>query len=238
LRIPWDESPQSLEDIVRLLRRVASWLPQDETFIGSSRLSQLQDEVRTLQNQFNELSITLREAVTFAQEIEGYTSEVRQQELRLASIGLFDSHIQNAETCPVCSQSMAVPLPTAEAIRHSIEHVQANLRITRREQPRLRQYIDDLERQRSDIRQNIREHNAAIRNILQEEDAARRLRDTNALRMRVIGRISLWLESISPTENTFLLQDAVQKAEMKVAELEKRLDPEDKEERLTSILSG
>ena len=124
--ISTDESAQNIEEIVTLLRRAAVWLPQDKSFVGSSRLSQLQDEVKRLQSQFNELSIALRDAVTFAQEIEGYTSEVRQQELRLASIGLFDSHTQNAETCPVCSQSMAVPLPTTEAIRHSIEHLQAN----------------------------------------------------------------------------------------------------------------
>ncbi len=235
--ISTDENPQNLESIVGLLQRAVVWLPQDATFVGSSRLSELQDEVKILQNQFNELSIALRDAVAFAQEVDGYTSEVQQQELRLASIGLFDSHTQNPEICPICSQSMAIPLPTAETIRHSIEHLEANLRVTRREQPRLRQYIDGLERKRSDLRQNIREQSATIRNILQEEDAARRLRDTNALRMRVIGRISLWLESMGANENSSLLQDTVQKAEMRVTELEKRLDPEDKEERLTSILS-
>jgi uncharacterized protein DUF3732 len=76
-----------------------------------------------------------------------------------------------------------------------------------------------------------------IRSILQEDDIARHFRDTNALRMRVIGRISLWLESMSVRENTVSLQEAVQKAETRVADLGKQLDPEDKEERLASILN-
>ena len=230
-------NPQKLEDMVPLLQNAAIWLPLDETFVSSSRLTQLQEEVNSLQNQLNEISIALRDAVTFAQEVEGFTSEIRQQELRLASIGLFDTHIHDAGTCPICSQSLAIPVPKADAIRNSIEHLQANLRVTRREQPRLRQYIESLEHKRDDIRQNIRERNEAIRSILQEEDAALRLRDTNARRMRVSGRISLWLESMNTVENTSRLQDSVQKALLRVTELEQQLDPDEKEERLTSILS-
>lgn len=232
-----EENPQKHEDITNLLQRAVVWLPQDGTFISSSRLTELQEEVRALQNQLNELSITLRDAITFAQEAEGFTSEIRQQELRLASIGLFNSHVQDAGTCPICTQSLAVPVPTADAIQHNLERLEANLRATRREQPRLRQYINNLEQQRSELRQSIREKTEAIRSILQEEDIAQRLRDTNALRMRVIGRISLWLESISTAENISLLQENLQKAQLRVTELERQNESDDKEERLTAILS-
>ena len=235
--ISTEKTPQNFEDLVSILQNTTSWLPQNDFFIGSSNLAEFQDELKSLQNQFREVSDAIRDAVTFAQEAEGYTSELQQQELRLASIGLFDSHIQITEICPVCTQPMATHLPTVDNIRHSIEHLQANLRLTTREQPRLRQHIDTLENQRTSLKQSIKEKNEVIRSILQEGDIARRFRDTNASRMRVIGRISLWLESISVRENTVSLQEAVQKAEARVADLDKQLDPEDKEERLSSILN-
>ncbi len=123
-----DENPQKLEDVIRQLQSVAVWLPQDETFVSSSKLVELQEEVKVLQNHLNELSNTYRDAIVFAQEVEGFTSEIHQQELRLATIRLFDTHMQDSGICPVCSQSLAIPVPDADAIQNSIER----LRFTRR----------------------------------------------------------------------------------------------------------
>jgi len=133
--------PQTTEDIISLLQQIAVWDPQkDEVFGDSSILTQLQDEVRALQNQLDETTASLRDAIKFAQEAEGFASEIRQQEQRLASIELFNVHEQEAETCPICLQSMPSPIPTADAIRRSIEQIQMNLRATTKEQPRLRYY--------------------------------------------------------------------------------------------------
>ena len=232
-----EELPHKREEIITLLQRTASWSPQNETSISSSRIMQLQDEVKSLQNDLNEVSTSLRDAVTFAQEVEGFSSEVHQQEVRLASIGLFDTNLQDTETCPICSQMMVTPVPQADAIRHSIERIQANLKVTAREQPKLRQHIENLQQQRDTLRQSIRERNEILRTLLREDDASRRLRDGNVRRMRAVGRISLWLESMNILENTTRLQDHLQKIQQKVSELEKLLDQDEKEERLTSLLS-
>ena len=131
---------------------------------------------------------------------------------------------------------MEVPVPKASAIKRSLEQLQSNLQLTRREQPRLREYIEHLETERTEIRQKIRETNEIINGILIEGDAPLQLRDVNIRRGRVIGRISLWLESVNLTEDTSQLANNVEKAEEQVRKLEDRLNPTEKEELLTSIL--
>ena len=78
-----------------------------------------------------------------------------------------------AQVCPVCTQELETPVPTAEAMRRSLELLKANLESTVRERPRLRGYIEGLEKEREEIRQRIREKNEDIRSLLEEHEAAR-----------------------------------------------------------------
>jgi hypothetical protein len=235
--LPAGNNPERIEGIVALLRRVSGWTPEAATFAGSQRLTQLQEEARELERQYEEKSDAVRAARTFAQEAEGYMSEAHQQELRLESIGLFDTTDHNSEVCPVCSHGMDVPVPAADAIRRSLQQLKANLDSTTRERPRLRDYIEGLERDREELRQKIREKGEAINGALQEEAAARQLQDLNARRARVLGRVSLWLESVSFTDDTSSLREDVVRKQGRVTALEQQLGEGEKDERLNSILN-
>lgn len=229
--------PITQAEMIATLERVVDWLPQDEIFVNAERLSQLQEEVTRLQNEFNVVSTRLHDANHFVREAEGFLAELRQQEVRLQTINLFKTMDQQTEHCPVCNQFIPTPLPRASAITHSIEQVQKNMQMTRREQPQMRTYIDQLEQERSNLRQQIRATNGIIRTLLQEDDAARRIRDVNAHRGRVIGRISLWLESQNREETTQRIKERIQQIEQEVALLEQQLHSEAKEEYLDSTWS-
>lgn len=231
-----EQLPENLESIIALLQQMLQWTPEGGEVVSAGRLTELQEDLRNLRNQWNEKSDAIRAAREFAQEAEGFAWEVRQQELRLETIKLFSTGSQNAEICPVCAHHLEVPVPKASAIQRSLEQLQSNLQSTRREQPRLREYIERLETERTEARQRIREINETINGILKEDNVARQLRDLNVRRGRVIGRISLWMESVDLTEDTSQLIDNVQKAEERVKKLEERLNPVEKAELLTSIL--
>jgi hypothetical protein len=235
--LPAGNNPERIEEIVALLQRANQWTPEAVTFTGSQRLTQLQEEARELERQYEEKSDAIRAAKTFAQEAEGYMSEAHQQELRLESIGLFDTTNHNAEICPVCSHSMEAPVPAASAIQRSLQQLKANLDSTTRERPRLRDYIEGLDRERDELRQKMAEKSEAINGALQEEDAARQLQDLNTRRGRVLGRVSLWLESVSFTDDSSSLREDVVRKQSRVTVLEQQLDEGEKEERLNSILN-
>lgn len=232
-----EDIPQALESIVEVLRGIEQWTPDSTTYAGSQRLTQLQDELREIEQRYTDVTDSVNAVKSFANEAEGFTSEAHKQELRLESIGLFNGAQENAHVCPACSQEMQVPVPTADAMRRSLELLRANLDATTKERPRLREYIEKLETDREEIMQRIREKNEDIKGVLQEETAARQIRDLNARRARVVGRVSLWLESISLTDSTSELHEDAERKYNRVMALEEQLAGSEKEERLNSILN-
>lgn len=235
--LPRGDTPENAQGILALLRQTIQWTPEKTVFPASDRLTQLQEERHDLENEINEKSEAIRAAKTFAQEADGFTSEAHQQELRLESIEIFNIDKHKSNNCPVCSQKMRVPVPSANTIRDSLEQLRASLETTARERPRLREYIEKLESEQEALRQKLSEKNEAIEGIFKEQRAASQLRDLNARRGRVVGRISLWLESVNLTDDTSRLKDDVYKAQELVKSLEQQLDVEEKQERLTSILN-
>lgn len=229
---------EELEGIVEVLNGLEKWVPESVTFIGSDKLTQLQEELRGFESLYSEKTDTINAVKTFANEADGFALEAHKQELRLESIGLFNGVEQPVhDVCPACSQTMLVPVPTADAMRQSLEQLKATLDSTTRERPRLREYIESLEQEREEIRQRIREKNEDINSIIAEEATARQLRDLNSRRARVVGRISLWLESVNLTDETSNLREDVKRKQSTVNELEQQLDESEKEERLSSILN-
>jgi Protein of unknown function (DUF3732) len=230
--------PSEQKVTIAYLQQITSWLLEEEkTFENSNTLGKLQDDVRELRRQLSEKYEEIREARIFAAEAEGFTTEIIQQELRLESIQLFRTDDQNAEVCPVCSQTLETPVPGATAINRTLNHLRSNLASTSRERPRLRSHINQLENEYSEIRQQIREKNQAIDALIKEEGAASRLRDLNVRRGIVIGRISSWLESTSQTDKTSQLGESIDKLQREIDLLEEQLYAEDKAERLVSILN-
>ena len=230
----YSEDPQA---VIGLLNEAAQWSSDTPAFANEGRYQELQTETRQLRSMVTELSDRLAAARTFAQELEGYTSEAHQQELRLESIGIFPGEAHNAETCPLCQQELQTAVPTVDGIRQSLDELKSNLQVTRRERPQLRAYIASLENERDDLLNTIRGRNEALTGIVREQQLAARDLELNARRDRVVGRISLWLESRNSTSDTSILQNAMRQAQARVAQLEQQLDPEDKEQRLTSILN-
>ena len=235
--LPRTEIPKDLQSAYLELQKAAQWTPGDITFPESERLLQLQEEVNTLRNLLNEKNDAIKAANTFAQEAVGYTSEAQMQKLRLESIGLFEVKKHKADTCPICNQRLKVPVPHANSINHALEQLSKNLEFTERERPKLRDYIGNMEKEREEIHQKLREKNEAIDSILKEKNVALQLRDLNVRRGRVVGRISLWIESVNVTDDSSVLKENVLKAQELVANIEGKISLEEKEERLNSILN-
>ena len=235
--LPDEETSSELAIVAERLRSLDRWTPDTATFTGSERLSQLQNELNELMQTHSEITDSINAAKTFANEADGFASEAHKQELRLESIELFNGSQQNAHVCPACTQTMSVPVPTAEAMRGSLEQLRQNLDATTKERPRLREYLETLEKQKEEIQQRYWEKTEDINSIYDEEAAAKQLLDLNARRARVVGRVSLWLESVDLTDRTSDLRNDVLRKQNRVTMLEQQLLGDEKEERLSSILN-
>lgn len=235
--IETEKVPPDMSIIISMAKQILDWTPIQITYPSSDRLTSLQEEIKQLNKLISEKQEIALAAKLFANESHGYTSELQQQEARLESIGLFEDLNQEPEICPICSQKIPIPIPSVEMIKTSLSEMKINLEKISREQPKLREYIDKLDNECQEIYERIREKQEMIEGIISEQETAIKLRDVNARRARVIGRISLWLESIEPNIKSSELQDKLEYYKTQVQELLARLDAEEKEDRLSSIIN-
>lgn len=219
------------------LQSISEWKPVDVHTVGMDQLSFLQNELLSNQSQLDHINEDLHNAKIFVGETKGYVEEIEHQKMRLQSIGLFESLDFQSDHCPLCSSSMSEALPNVEAIKTAIKNLDANISSVTREKPKLRIYIDELEKERQSFRENEKRLKIEIDSIYTQNEDAIKLRDLNSRRAKVIGRISLWLESIDFKDDTLSKQSVIKAIETRLNQIDVLLDRESVEERKQSILN-
>lgn len=229
---------QNYREMYSVLQTAMNWSP---SMIGSNsgmdRLTFLQSKLQEIRDEFDEIGISLDNARKFVGETAGYSGEAQHQKMRLESIGLFEQLTFNPEKCPLCSGTLEQPLPSVEMIKASIVNLDKSIANVTREQPKLRAFISDLEREREKKQEEIKALEAEIDGLYQQESERARLRDINARRGKVVGRISLWVESVENDTELEKQEQVVKRIEGRIKEIDDILDRDSVEERKQSALS-
>lgn len=229
---------QNYREMYSVLQTAMNWSP---SVIGSNsgmdRLTFLQSKLQEIRDEFDEIGISLDNARKFVGETAGYSGEAQHQKMRLESIGLFEQLNFNPGKCPLCSGTLEQPLPSVEMIKASIVNLDKSIANVTREQPKLRAFISDLEREREKKQEEIKALEAEIDGLYQQESERARLRDINARRGKVVGRISLWVESVENDTESEKQEQVVKRIEGRIKEIDDILDRDSVEERKQSALS-
>lgn len=229
---------QNYREMYSVLQTAMNWSP---SMIGSNsgmdRLTFLQSKLQEIRDEFDEIGISLDNARKFVGETAGYSGEAQHQKMRLESIGLFEQLNFNPGKCPLCSGTLEQPLPSVERIKASVVNLDKSIANVTREQPKLRAFISDLEREREKKQEEIKALEAEIDGLYQQESERARLRDINARRGKVVGRISLWVESVENDTESEKQEQVVKRIEGRIKEIDDILDRDSVEERKQSALS-
>lgn len=229
---------QNYQEMYSILQAAMNWSPSkigDNS--GMDWLTFLQSKLQEIRDEFDEIGISLDNARRFVGETSEYYGEAQHQKIRLESIGLFEQLDFNPGKCPLCSGTLEQPLPSVEMIKASIINLDKSIANVTREQPKLRAFISDLEQERERKREEIKAIEAEIDGLYQQEDERARLRDINARRGKVIGRISLWIESVENDTESEKHEQIVKGIEARIKEIDDILDKDSVEERRQSALS-
>ena len=229
---------KNYREMYSVLQTAMNWSP---SMIGSNsgmdRLTFLQSKLQEIRDEFDEIGISLDNARKFVGETAGYSGEAQHQKMRLESIGLFEQLTFNPGKCPLCSGTLEQPLPSVEMIKASIVNLDKSIANVTREQPKLRAFISDLEREREKKQEEIKALEAEIDGLYQQESERARLRDINARIGKVVGRISLWVESVENDTESEKQEQVVKRIEGRIKEIDDILDRDSVEERKQSALS-
>jgi hypothetical protein len=232
-------SPTNLKDTYQYLEMISNWEYQPLEVKGeNSGLKELIDQRNELRMELGKISDNKKAATDYLKNSFGYSEEAKQQEIRLESIKLYeDNDSVDPNTCPLCDNHLNTPIPTIQNINNSLQSIKNDLKFTKAESPRIQSYIESVESEYHNKETELKQVEKSITALYIENEKARTLRDLNIRRGKIIGRVSLFLESIEINEETGDIGSKIDSLKGRILELEKTVDSENEREKLLSIIN-
>jgi hypothetical protein len=230
-------NPLNQKDAYKYLEYVANWEYKPLTVKAeNSGIKELIDKRGELKTELSKISDNKKAATDYLKNSFGYSTEAKQQEIRLESINLYNDSQDNS-ICPLCDSHLSNPTPTIENINSALTNIREDLKFTKAESPRIQSYIDSVESQYHTIETELKKIEKSITALYVENEKARTVRDLNIRRGKIIGRVSLFMESIVVEQETESVDSKIENLKEKIIELEKTVDSVNERELLLSILN-
>lgn len=229
----WEDTIAALREISRTpMAGVALDHPDGQEY---SRLAaerdQLLDEQRRVRDEISA-------ARAFERDEKGFSREASEQRSRLASIGIFNGS-DPGHVCPLCSQDIpdAVAVPAVAQIKTALTDVSLRLESVTRAAPQVERAIGELDSRLQRAQAALAKNRAGMEAVRSSSDQLQKIQDDMAKRALILGRISLYLESLPELPDTKALEEQAQRLRGQSAVLEEELSDERVRERIDSITS-
>lgn len=233
-------TPDSWERTVAALRVVASTplanlegtAPDNIEFAG------LSDERARLLAEQRRLTDEIGAVRAFETDGLGFSREATEQRARLKSIGLFET-APAGQNCPLCFQPLdsTEAAPGIDQVKGTLASLSSRLDSASRATPHVEKAVGELESRLQGVRQRIVTNRASLEAIRTSDDRFAQARDDATRRVHVVGRISLYLESMPELPDTRALEQETEDLRAQARTLEAELSDERVRERLDSITS-
>jgi hypothetical protein len=221
-----------------VLDSVDEWSPVDSPSADMDRLASLQTALLDCDSKLQDISIEIDNAKKFAGASVGYKDANKHQAMRLSSIGLFEQLDFSLNHCPLCASDLGEnDIPNVNSIKTAITKLNEEIENIERERPRIRDYINGLEKQQQSLREKKQSLRIEIDGIYEQNKNAKIYRDLTARRAKVAGRVSLWLDSMNTSDNLSGKQDTINRIQSRIDEIDNLLSRENMAERQASALN-
>ncbi|SFJ42603.1 DUF3732 domain-containing protein [Olleya namhaensis] len=234
-----NKKPNSVKEAYEILESVKDWEHKPIDLKGDdSGLKKLIEERLLVKHKLGKIEDDINAVKHYMKTASKYSNEIRQQEIRLESIGFFNNEVvKDPNICPLCDNHLIVSNPTIENINSNLLEIRNDLKNTTQESPRVQSYLNNLDNDQIKLQNQLEIAERGITALYNQKDKARTLRDLNIRRGRVIGRVSLFLENINLDETNSQLEVKVKTLKHEIEILLGKVDKESNEDKLNSILN-
>lgn len=230
---------RNTEGIIEALRSALSWKPEKMPEDDGSRVSLLEDGLAQLRQDRRDAQARIDAARQFAKRAGGYENEAAEQINRLASIKALPKNPNSGEwQWPFSEPNLALESPVAILLLNELESLNKELRIATGQRPKLEAYLAELTRKVDGIAGLIKQKEAELSSAISANEIIAQMGTRNNAAARAVGRISLFLETLLPSEDLATLEAENRRLHNKVKQLEDQIGTDDSNERLTSILNN
>ena len=229
----WEETVAALRDVAGTpIVAIDVDLPDGQEY---SRLVDERDRLLEEQRwQREEVSA----ARAFERDEKGYSREASEQRARLTSIGIFEGS-DPGHACPLCAQELpdVAAVPGVFQIKDALAEVSSRLESVTRAAPQVEKAIAELDSGLQRVQSALVKNRAEMEAVRRSSDRLQQIQDVTAKRALIIGRISLYLESLPELPDTRALDEQAQRLREQCAVLDDELSDERVRERIESITS-
>jgi hypothetical protein len=237
------QSGSNLQEILDLLKSASTWQPIESSNRNqgqNNNLVALYNSKFDLETQISELKNQLNSVEQLGGLREHFGENATLQRDRLAVIEIIPTQ-SNITTCPTCAQPLESVSESVQSVRKIYERVRQELTNVERQKPLVARASDQIKEQLSVVRSQLERAKQQIRAVVQEDESGRRLLDLDQRRYKVIGRISLYLDTFTQIENVTNQSTNIYNMKLRVAELENLLSSQTKNDLLQEkrlLISG
>ena len=233
-------TPESWETTVAALREVATTPLATVEATGSdgdefSRLaaerSQILDEQRRIRD---EIEIVRG----FEQDGKGFSREATEQRARLKTIGIFEDS-EPGHNCPLCSQALDgnTEVPVVVEVKAAFEALSSRLDSVARATPQVERAVAELDGRLQSIQERLTRNRSGMEAVRNADERVALTQDDATKKVHILGRISLYLESLPDLPDTRALEQEAETLRAEAGVLEAELSDERVRERLESVTS-
>ncbi|MFG9248227.1 DUF3732 domain-containing protein [Pseudomonas aeruginosa] len=233
-----DESLNA-DGVIEVLRSALFWKPETVPDDDGSRISILEEKLVHLRRNRRDAQGRIDAARQFAKRSGGYENEAAEQIDRLASIKALPKNPDSGEwQWPFSEQNLALESPVAVVLLNELASLDKELRVATGQRPKLDAYLTELAGTVDEIKDEIKQKEAELSAAISANEFLAKMGSRNNVAARVVGRISLFLETLLPNEDLANLEAESRRLSNKVKQLEEQIGADDSNERLTSILNN
>lgn len=234
----FDGNPNA-HGIIDALNSALPWKPETVPDDDGSRISLLEEELSQLRQDRRDVQTRIDAARQFARRAGGYESEAAEQIDRLASIKALPKNPDSGEwQWPFSERNLAMESPVAAVLLNELESLDRELRIATGQRPKLEAYLTELAGKADGIAGAIKQKETELSAAISANEVIAQMGSRNNAAARVVGRISLFLETLLPNKDLARLEAENRRLNNKVKQLEEQIGADDSNERLTSILNN
>lgn len=226
------------DEAIEILKGLANWENSSNDFGGyDERINLLIEEKKESKRAIDKLNIELHSIKSFAEEASGYSNEVKEQHQRLLSINLYKETTDNVKWNSLIGEESNYISPTIEDINRSLAKLSQSLSTTVSDLPKVSSYIESIQEKINIENESVRQANEDLKLIFSQQDESRKLKDDNIKRGKVIGKVSLFLDSIDLKTSDSHKRLELNDLQEKIEKLEAQISRESKEDKLDSIIN-
>lgn len=235
-----DSSKYDEDDDISILIKLIQQIEKTEiqsipqNYTNEDELTKNQMELYEKQDQLGLLNQKITDVKNVIKLTDSFNDEKSEQKRRLESLNLFAKLTFNDNKCPFCSQEINGMYPSINALKNALIDLDNNLSNLNSNELPLREYLNSLISEKQELTKTITILENKINAIQNELEDIEKYKDLSVRRGKIIGRISLWLESYKEEPVT---DDDKQKILNEIEEKEKLLSEDNFDEQMSSVMN-